>query len=392
MSGSWRGAGSGKWGYWHGAPWHKGNKNPKGKGDEGAPAAAPLFPAYDNKKGGAALPKSQPQELLHVVHSSRQEDTMVKDLQKALNHARKAEGRVAKLQADAVEKKRLWCEWERQLKQCYLAERQRHVSNLETLDLDLVEALKQQEAARQEVRRVAAGQSSVPMEECGSEMDAHFAALMSEETAPWDDAANEEVLQRALLAATTATLPSTPPTAANLPRTPYPSRPVVQTRGAQREVASSASASSRLQPFPPPKPMKDAKYPNADMNPLPSPTAVEDPYQVLNVAGSPIASIAAVPAKVKPKARVPLKEQGRPTGPVGRQCVIHSPSKIEEMRENAVKSLLGQQTGGSSNVTGVPVMEKPESKVPETQTTHFLLDDDTETGKAAEEGIDNIMD
>ena len=124
---------------------------------------------------------------MRVVSTTRTEDTLVKELQRALNHTRKIEGKVAKIQGEVLEKKQQWVQWEKQLKQCYIAEKKRHSNNLESLGKELAETLQLQEAARAEVRRIAAGQSSAPMEEDVAEGEDQFAALMAdEEPSPWE--------------------------------------------------------------------------------------------------------------------------------------------------------------------------------------------------------------
>ena len=100
MSETWRG--SGGWGYWQGAPWRqKGNKQngKQGKGSDGKEQPSlPTFPAYDNKKGGTAVVQlTQTSEHIHIVQTQRRDDTMVKDLQRTLNLARKAKNKVMKI-------------------------------------------------------------------------------------------------------------------------------------------------------------------------------------------------------------------------------------------------------------------------------------------------------
>ena len=354
MSEQWRG--SGGWGYWHGAPWRqKANKQPgkQGKGVEGKDGRAgpspPAFPAYDHKKGGVA--KVQPSahaEHIQVVQTQRNNDSMVKDLQKTLNLARKAEGKVAKLQGEVQERKKMWAEWELQLKQCYMSERKRHAASLEALGRDLQDAVLQQEHARQEVRRVASGQQEQPMELDAWEADVQFNALMAEGAEPeLEEDLDEEVLQRALLAATREA-PATPKTGQTHPRTPYPSRP-----GTGQQPSSAACTArgtgSRLQPFPPPKPLASTLYPTADLNSLPSPVAAMDPYQDLQQGPTQKADTPVpVVNRVKPKAagRMPVKDQARPSGPVGRKVITHSPSKVEELRAAATIEIMGAPMAG----------------------------------------------
>ena len=360
MSGKWDSAGSGQWGYWPGAfspraPWHKDKKDKKWKGRDGKDGKDgqkedSLFPAYDNKKGGTAKVKMQTgEELVTVLATTRTSDTIVKDLQKLLNCARKAENKLAKIHADRAEKMQQWKDWEQQLKRCYATERQRHVSNLARLDKELEEAREQQELARQEVRQMAAGQAASPMEVVPTEdVDAQFAALMEEEdVSPGEESANEDVLRRALQAS--LEFPSTPPTMRSLPRTPVP-KPVQ--KPAPLMVTAQASG-SRLQPFPPPKPMQTGPYPVQDLNPMPSPHAVADPYQgvLLQQGGLQMGHAPAIsPPVIRPKtkSRTPLKDSAKPTGPLGRHLVIHSPNKLEEKRSAAM-----QQIAMSSLPTGL---------------------------------------
>ena len=149
------------------------------------------------------------------------EQSLVKDLQRALNGARKDEGRVKRVLSEKEKKIKLWEEWQRDVKSKFLQERKRHLHDLVTLDKELQDALSQQEVARALVRRVAAeeqGQedsSQGPME---TESEDCFERLMMSEIAadPWEDFNSEEVLKRAL---------SEAPAMHATPRTPCPMRP-----------------------------------------------------------------------------------------------------------------------------------------------------------------------
>ena len=95
MSGAWDSNGAGRCGYWPGAfspgaPRRKDKQKQKDKkntgGEDEQKNKKPLFPAYDNKKGGVA--KVQPSsgtDLIRVVSSSK-EDTIVRDLQRRYTH------------------------------------------------------------------------------------------------------------------------------------------------------------------------------------------------------------------------------------------------------------------------------------------------------------------
>ena len=376
---------AGKWGYWQGAfspksQWQKwgghkgdGKQNKHGEG-QNQQQSEPLFPAYDNKKGGAAkvqTSQSSGSDLLTVVSSTSFENTMIKDLQKLLNVARKSEQKVLKIQQDRTERVRMWKDWERQLKQCYVAERQRHISSLEGLDKDLREAISQQESAREEVRRAATGQAPAQMDiQSGDEIDAQFAALMEEDETAIEELANEDVLRRALQSAA-ASLTATPPPSKAVPRTPYPGR----------QTAALQGNSSRVQPFPPPKPLSSVAYPTADLNPLPSPVANQDPYQ------PPAPSLPAPPAEPKStshgknKTRAALKDAAKPAGPIGRKVLTHSPNRVEELCNQAMKELLAQREGhGGGDISSYAGQHAslsggaPASAVG--QAKHFILEDD----------------
>ena len=391
---------TGSWAYWHGAPWRQRGAKPNGKA-KGDPSnkekdqQPPLFPAYDNKKGGADLGQGKGNaDLVRVVSTTRTEDTLVKELQRALNHTRKIESKVAKIQGDVQEKKQQWVQWERQLKQCYIAEKKRHSSNLESLGKELAETLQLQEAARAEVRRIAAGQSSAPMEEDAIEGEDQFAALMAdEEPSPWGEDVNEEVLMRALQTATQGP-PTTPPSGRPCPRTPY-SRQAAAKVAPQPNVAQTSGMGSRLQPFPPPRPAATQAYPAADLNPLPSPTAHADPYQVVIQSGDSGASTAPVKMnRPKPKlgARVPLKEQAKPSGPMGKRVITHSPSKVEEMRAAAMKQLFGGNCTGDPG--GAQTSMPASTAVAHPGAQHFSIQDDDgpEQDGTASAGLEGIMD
>ena len=87
--------------------------------------------------------------------------SLVKDLQRALNAARKAESRVKRVATDRQTKRQQWLDWEREVKKKYMSEKKRHQSDLEGLDREMQSALAAQKAARETVRKVAASQSMV---------------------------------------------------------------------------------------------------------------------------------------------------------------------------------------------------------------------------------------
>ena len=184
------------------------------------------------------------------------------------------------------------------------------------------------------------------MEECSLEEDWQFEELIAADPSPVEEDVDEAVLQRALLAANRG-LPSTPPATPLHPRTPY------QTAKAKSLAASGSESSvrhsSRLQPFPPPKPLRNSEhYPAADLNPVPSPAARVDPYQETSlVTMQTTVPQQGVLTKPKPKAqiRVPVKDSAKPSGPVGKKVLLHFSSKLEEMRAAAMQEVLSSGKG-----------------------------------------------
>ena len=147
----------------------------------------------------------------------------MRDLQKALNGARKAEHRVKRILQDKEQKEQMWVTWEKELRATYAQEKKRHVKNLKDLDAQLQEALEQQDDARAQVRRVAANdeaQETKEPETMELDEDDGFEQMLNADKSPdpWEDYANEEVLKRALMSAA-AKVPVTPPPARPMPRT-----------------------------------------------------------------------------------------------------------------------------------------------------------------------------
>ena len=327
-----------------------------------------LFPAYDAKRPAPKANMQQQPDLLTVVGTSSTKDqSLVRDMQKVLNAARKAEQKVARIKEDKATKVRMWEEWEVQLKQQYLAESKRHQANIESLDRDLEAALKAQDMARAEVRRAADPESSqdVQMMAPSSEMEVAFARLLDDARSDsWAQLENEEVLKRAMQASRLSG-PSTPPTSTPLPRTPYGRvlAPRPKQQGAPQVMGS------RLQPFPPPR-SAEMRYPAADLNPVPSPVAQMDPYQqppsgersgdgqagesmvnaVMSTLSPPPSATSLAPAPVlqpspsgrQLKVRQDVKEASRPAGPI--RTVQVSPQSARDEKKDAKRAELWAQS------------------------------------------------
>ena len=137
-----------------------------------------LFPAY----------KQQPQTDIQVIaeqcHASKtldSEEDIVKEIQRAINAARKAEQKVTKLQSELQKGQAQWKSYEQAIKQAYVKERAQFQSDQQKLKHDLAEALTAQASTRRALRTAATGQT----QEVGTEhidmdieQDAGWQALM----------------------------------------------------------------------------------------------------------------------------------------------------------------------------------------------------------------------
>ena len=129
---------------------------------------------------------------------------------------------------------------------------------------------------------------------------------------------------------------------------------------------------------------------------MPSPTAHADPYQVVIQLGDSGGSATPVEMnrpRQKIGAQVPLKEQAKPSGPMQRRVITHSPSKVEEMRAAAMKQLFGgnptKDPGGAQ--TSVPASTAV-SAHPGVQRFSIQDDDGPDQDGTTSAGIEGIMD
>ena len=146
--------GYGGWSYWRGAgsPAVKGQAPWKQDGKETRHAAPKkhAFPHYD------MVPKQDPPKLQEISSSSNG-DGYVSELQRAVNAARKAEAKIKKIHGEKRERQAQWQSYEAELRRCYSNEKQRFKNALSRLERDEVEALEEQTAARDNLRKVATG-------------------------------------------------------------------------------------------------------------------------------------------------------------------------------------------------------------------------------------------
>ena len=153
-------------------PWQGYKQNPKKDDAKGQ------FPAY----------KHQPQSDIQVIAEQRtaaktldSEEDIVKEIQRAINSARKAEQKVAKLQSELQKGQAQWRSYEQAIKQAYVKERTQFQTDQQKLKHDLAEALTAQTSARKALRAAATGQATeTGMEhvDMDVEQDAGWQALM----------------------------------------------------------------------------------------------------------------------------------------------------------------------------------------------------------------------
>ena len=82
---------------------------------------------------------------------------LIPGLQRAVNVARKAEGKVKRVSQEKAERQQQWKDWEAKLRKTYARERGRFQAAMNKLDQDLADAVRQQNEARAAVRLAAAG-------------------------------------------------------------------------------------------------------------------------------------------------------------------------------------------------------------------------------------------
>ena len=343
------------WGYWHGS-WSAWKP--------AAEAASPKgIAAYDAQK-----PRQEGPSAAHQPPEPAQDSEagLVQGLQRAAKTARKAEGRVKRIQAEKAEKQLQWKSWEQELRRTFAKERARFVEAIAKLDGEMMDALQQQSDARAKLRSVAAGEFGRKEEEPVDLASAEFDALMAGSPNPWDgDMAQDAILKRALeetMATTRATSTAqgqqrgamtTPPRSTLAP--PMTPHRVVEMPAQAQHVPQQARSShgTRLLPFPPP-----AGRPQADVVSPGHLVATADPYTgLLTGAGEPIAGLGASgrlqspaggPPKT-PKVRLGVKDSARPTKPVHPAKFPGFQEKIAQKRGSLTAEL--RRSGSSFTTT-----------------------------------------
>ena len=129
---------------------------------------------------------------------------LISSLHKAVNTARRAQGKVKRLAAEKLEKQNQWASWEAELPKTFSREKARHNAALLKLDGDMKEALRQQAEARKTVRQVAVG--AVPCETAEPRvlLNQEFNAVVNAEASdPWELEPSQDAVLRGLAATMT---------------------------------------------------------------------------------------------------------------------------------------------------------------------------------------------
>ena len=310
------------WQYWPGswsaspnrqAPWRDQKK------------ANSRIPAYDALK--ANVDKNQPGG--RGSGDAVGDDMLIQELQRAVNSARRAETKVKKITQEKAERKQQWQSWEQELKRTYAKERARHNNALNRLDTDMKEALQAQEQARAFVRQVSSGNNEAMDVENLDGEDVDFAEVFASD--PWEELAQDAVLQRALAAAAEhsqsqargsgGALATPTRTTRVSPMTPQLGGSTSTVRLVPPPVQQQGSRLIPLIPFPPPLQNQQLAM---QASPSAATAAVLDPYVSATSAGKEVGQGLttlvggnASPSIPKtPKQRQPVKDGAKPSGPI----------------------------------------------------------------------------
>ena len=408
-----------KWQYWP-APWRKGsgkgqhqqhsNNKGRGKGQEkgGKSDSQPYkqqdiqrFPKYDQAR-------TSQQHFLEISSDAGQstaDDGLVKELQKCVNVARKAEQKVSSLQKQLQTKHTQWENFQLELKQTFIKEQQRFQQDVQRLNAELVSAEESQAEARAVVRGAARGEGLAQIRP-SEEMERQWmskAQTWEQEGHQEDKTPPDAVLRRALEAAT-ATTPAgsvemrTPlrPTRTGIASPCRNQLPHGQGNGGTGEQSNVQSGLVR----------SVEAAPTYTMGATISPQARTDPYMAPKTAPRPPRRIAAT--SPEGTHRTSVKDQSKAKTP------LHTPSpgmSLADKLEARRLAMTGLQDGDMPGAAFVPRSASaldaghagpppaagdyaPEDKEPGNisggQPQTFLLYDDGDLSDTAEEDLSDM--
>ena len=244
------------------------------------------FPAFDARtpQGDSTAPPQRERAPRQVEDAEDMDDLLVPGVQKALNGARKAEARVARILRDRKKTEQQWQEYVRDSRAAYVKEHARYLKAVEICDRDLVEATEQQKNARLLLRH-AAIQEELPASTAMETDDRGAAADWESLIAGWEQERalqDDAILRRAFLEREDRARELRPPSHQRAVSHP----PQMSDANAGPMQATPADVDKRGQP-----PAYDNSSPR-------HPSARVDPYPVVSPGGfaTPAPAEAALPA------------------------------------------------------------------------------------------------
>ena len=142
------------WSYWSGSPatWQKHKQKQQQQAQDKR-----AFPHYDARQ--VDVKKGEQDGLVQIMEVRQpgvsSDAILVKDLQHLVNQARKAEQKV--ILAEQSTKQAQWRQYEADMREAFLKEKQRHQDALANLEAELLRAVQAQDDARSRVRALGAG-------------------------------------------------------------------------------------------------------------------------------------------------------------------------------------------------------------------------------------------
>ena len=191
------------WRLWHGAqspsgwrqaPWQGAGNDNKSK-----------FPAYDSKPPGKSHGKGPKNDKV-TGSDLENADDMVGEVQRAVNNARRAENRLARLVKEREKEAAQWEEYAEEARKAFYYEKSRHLRAIQHFEKEIQAAQLTQQEARLALRErvICAGSGDRPMETAESDGEwERMLAAHEQERSRTDDA----VLRRAMKEARTTGQP-----------------------------------------------------------------------------------------------------------------------------------------------------------------------------------------
>ena len=301
----------------------------------------------------------------HMVTETAESSDTLRDIQRAVTSARRADGRVRRLKEDRQLKTEQWKLYEQNHKEEYLRQKQRYEAALKKIEVDIQEATRLGQEAAQEVQDIANGRKPAPPPALAT--DQAWDALMSNGD---EHNMEEDFLQDALEAANLAKQRTTPGAGHNLGRLMTPEVAAQLLRATMLNLPPGTDLQDLL-PGPERRPSLVTEGPGRTVEqteppPVAAPFPPSPSTSHMELGGAPPTgnmTSASPGARPKPGPRVPLK--GAPIHPVhtgtGQGCQLAD--KLEAKRQ-ALKPF------------GVDHKEPPKSEPPQTQTTVVSGSDD----------------